>query len=344
MPPRHAAVRRQGDRLGDVADEDRLEARLRTGQGQHREEAREVREAVEEAVARSEDQRGAEDHRVGAGGEHRGLALGFGPGIARLGVRVGPDRRDVDHRGAGPGRRPRDLTRAVGLQAREALGSGLLEDADEVDHYVRARDRPRDRIRVAQVRLHGDDLPDLSERLKEQGEVGPADGDANAVAALGQSPDHVPSEKAGAAEDRDQLRCWPRQGRGRQNGVRSAGAGHRLVSVYLAFGFGGVAAPALPFLRPFSLTARAPRATKRRTSSPSLKCARPTGSRRSAIAAQQPAEPERGGGDDRQRGGLVLLGASGDTASVVLGPATVMAPAADRLVGEGAAALARLVD
>ena len=48
------------------------------------------------------------------------------------------------------------------------------------------------------------DLADPAERLQVPGEVRPAHRDADAVVALGQRPDQVAAEEAGAAEDRDQ--------------------------------------------------------------------------------------------------------------------------------------------
>ncbi len=61
-----------------------------------------------------------------------------------------------------------------------------------------------DRGRVAQIGLHGVDLADAAERLQMARQFRPAHGDADAVAALGQRPHHVPAQKAGAAEHRDE--------------------------------------------------------------------------------------------------------------------------------------------
>lgn len=112
----------------------------------------------------------------------------------------------MDDRRADAGGCPRDLARPFRLEAQEALLAALLQDAHEVHHHVGALHRPDDRVGIAQVRLHGDDLPDLAQRLKEEGEVRAADGDAHAIAALGERPHHVASEEAGSAEDGDQLR------------------------------------------------------------------------------------------------------------------------------------------
>ena len=66
-----------------------------------------------------------------------------------------------------------------------------------------------DRIRVAQIGLHGVDLADPAERLQMAGELRPAHRDADAVAALGERPHHMAAEETRAAEDRDErCRCW----------------------------------------------------------------------------------------------------------------------------------------
>ena len=58
--------------------------------------------------------------------------------------------------------------------------------------------------RVAQIGLHGVDLPDPAERLQVAGEVRPAYRRADAVARARQRPHHVAAEEPGAAEDGDQ--------------------------------------------------------------------------------------------------------------------------------------------
>ena len=82
-PARDRARDGAGDRLGDVADIDRLEAGLGAGERQHRQHAGERSEAVEEAVAGPEDHRGAQDHRLRHRGPDRRLGLGLGARIGR---------------------------------------------------------------------------------------------------------------------------------------------------------------------------------------------------------------------------------------------------------------------
>jgi hypothetical protein len=61
-----------------------------------------------------------------------------------------------------------------------------------------------DRGRIAQIGLHGVDLPDAAERLQEAGELGAAYRDTDAVAELGQRAHDVAAEKARAAEHGDE--------------------------------------------------------------------------------------------------------------------------------------------
>ena len=102
------------------------------------------------------------------------------------------------------GRGARDRCGAFGLHGLEALLAALEQDADQVDHHVGAAHRGLDRVRIAQVRLHGVDLPDPAERLQMAGEVRPAHRDADAVALARQRPHHMAAEEARAAEHGDQ--------------------------------------------------------------------------------------------------------------------------------------------
>ena len=113
----------------------------------------------------------------------------------------------MHHARAFRGRRARDRVRAFGLHRLEALLAALEQDADQVDHHVGAAHRRLDRVRVAQVRLHGVDLPDAADRLEVKREIRPAHGGAHAVALARQRPHHMAAEKARAAEHRDQRFC-----------------------------------------------------------------------------------------------------------------------------------------
>ena len=77
------AFRRIGDRLGDIADESRLEFRVTAAdQRQHRRDAGKRGESVEETVFRPEQDRGAHDHRLRLRRQHQ-------PFRGRLGASIG---------------------------------------------------------------------------------------------------------------------------------------------------------------------------------------------------------------------------------------------------------------
>ena len=102
------------------------------------------------------------------------------------------------------GGRLRDNGRALRLHRVERLTAALEQDADEIDDDVASCDGGLDRGRIAQVRLHGMDLPDAAERLQMAGEIGPPHRDADAEIAPRQRAHDMAPEEAGAAENRDQ--------------------------------------------------------------------------------------------------------------------------------------------
>ena len=108
----------------------------------------------------------------------------------------------------------RDLLGAERLHGVETLPSALEQDADQVDDDVGVAHGRFDGTGVPHIGLDGVDLPDPAERLQVPGEVRPAHRDADAVVALGQRPDQVAAEEAGAAEDRDQRVVIGLQGHG----------------------------------------------------------------------------------------------------------------------------------
>ncbi len=93
---------------------------------------------------------------------------------------------------------------AIDLDGLEGLGAALGQDRDQIDDDVSVADRSCDRIRIAQIGLNRVNLPDFAERLQMPGEVGAAHGDTDAIIALGQGPDHMPSKETGSAEDRNE--------------------------------------------------------------------------------------------------------------------------------------------
>ena len=86
----------------------------------------------------------------------------------------------------------------------EALRSGAIKNAGQIDHRVSAFADGGKRVRIADIGLHRHDLPGDPERLHMAREIGPAAGDADAIAAFGERPHDMPAEKARAADDGDQ--------------------------------------------------------------------------------------------------------------------------------------------
>jgi hypothetical protein len=113
------------DRLGDIGDVDRLEARSAAA-AEHREDGREARqcaEAVQKSVFGPEHYGRPHDGGARKGGAHLGLAVGLRARVGRAGVRRCSDGRAVDElRNARGKRRPRHARRTPGVDR----GKGLL--------------------------------------------------------------------------------------------------------------------------------------------------------------------------------------------------------------------------
>ena len=189
------------DRLGEVADIDRLEVALGRDHRKER-QARHRGEAVGEVVLRPEDERRADDRRVG-----KGLAdcmLAFALGSAVVGLRVSDPRRSprLDERP----RRPRARPRRRCARRRRAPAASPAEDAGRGSSTARrAFDRVADAGGVGDVGLLEPELADLRERLKEIGVARVAARDAHPDSAPEQEFADVAADEAGAAEDGDKL-------------------------------------------------------------------------------------------------------------------------------------------
>ena len=191
------AFDRARHRFGDVADIDRLELGLAAAdQRQHRRIARHVGEAVEEAVLRPEIDRRPEDDGVLDRLQHGLFAERLGARIVRFGVQIGAQRRNMGEAGADRARRFGDGAGAELVHGGEFLPAALMQDGDQIDDVVGALHGAVDRPAHAHIGLHRLDLADIAERLQMAGEIGPAAGDPDAVAALGQRPHDVAADKA----------------------------------------------------------------------------------------------------------------------------------------------------
>ncbi len=152
-----------------------------------------------------EDQRRAVDDSAGHGLEHGSLALGLRTVVVGRRILVGTEHGDVREVGdAGAARGLGNGARAEDVHRIETLAATLVGNRDEVHHRVGVHDGAIDRPAVAEVRLHRLDPADKTERLEMAGEIGTADGGADAPAALQERADDVATEEARTAEDGDQ--------------------------------------------------------------------------------------------------------------------------------------------
>jgi hypothetical protein len=73
----------------------------------------------------------------------------------------------------------------------KTLTATLEQDSHEIDDDLRVAGGGFNRRSVPQIGLDGIDLSDTSERLQVPGQFRPADGDANAIVALGERANHM---------------------------------------------------------------------------------------------------------------------------------------------------------
>ena len=199
------AVNRFGDRFSDVAGKHRLKPHMAAaGERQHRRNARERGKAVEELVFRTEDDRRPHDDGFGLRRQDQPLACGLRARIVRGRVLVGADGRDMDEPRADGAGGAGHRFRAFRLDGIEALAAFFEQNADQIDDDVGIAHCCLDRLRVAQIRLHGFDLPDPTERPQITGQLRTAHRDTDAEVALGERTHHVAADEARAAEHGDQ--------------------------------------------------------------------------------------------------------------------------------------------
>jgi hypothetical protein len=99
----------------------------------------------------------------------------------------------------------RHRTGAELLNRTEGITARFKQNTDAIDNVVRANDSPVDRIPVSQIGLYGDNLTNSAERLQVTGKIGTADRHAYAVTAPSERTHNMTANKAGPAEDRDEL-------------------------------------------------------------------------------------------------------------------------------------------
>ena len=120
-------------------------------------------------------------------------------------ILVRADGRDVHQACAGARGGAGDCLGAFRLHGVEALPAFFIQDADQIDDGIGIAHRRLDRIRKAQIGLHGMDLADPAERLQVPGQFRTADRHPDPVMPHGQRPHYMAAEETRAAEDGDQL-------------------------------------------------------------------------------------------------------------------------------------------
>jgi hypothetical protein len=106
---------------------------------------------------------------------------------------------------------------AAGMYGCEALTAALEQNPDQIDDDRAVAHRRLDRGGMAEIGLHGMDLPHPAERLQRAGEIGATHGGAHAVPVPGERPHHMSTEKTGGAEDRDEHVGIGNRGHGRRS-------------------------------------------------------------------------------------------------------------------------------
>jgi hypothetical protein len=87
----------------------------------------------------------------------------------------------------------------------EPLAAGLIEDAHGIDAGAGTFEGALDRAFIPQIRLNHLDLADITQQTHAMRQVGLTNGDPDPQALTRQGANNLASEKAGTAENRDQI-------------------------------------------------------------------------------------------------------------------------------------------
>ena len=150
---------------------------------------------VEEIIFRTEHDRRAQNHRIGQDPADGLLGPAFGAGIVRLRFGVGAKRGYLGHADALGPTGLGDGAGAEILNRVKSVAAGFEQDADAIDHMIRALDGSLDRIAVTQIGLHSSDLSNAAQGLKMEGQIGTAHRDPDPVAAPRKGPHHMAANK-----------------------------------------------------------------------------------------------------------------------------------------------------
>jgi hypothetical protein len=81
------------------------------------------------------------------------------------------------------------------MHSAKALGAALIGNADKIDDVVGTCNGAVDGPTITQISLNRLYLADAAQRLEVEGKVRTANGDTNAITALGQRPHDVTTDK-----------------------------------------------------------------------------------------------------------------------------------------------------
>ena len=102
-------------------------------------------------------------------------------------------------------RRSRHSRRAFQMNGIKRLPPARRQDANEVNNRVRAFYGRAHRGWIAQIGLHGVDLPDIPHRLQMAGKIRPPNRRPHAPSLPRERPHRVPANKARTAKNRNKL-------------------------------------------------------------------------------------------------------------------------------------------
>src|SRR5690606_26484907 len=187
-----------------ILDVNRLETGVGGDYRKHRHVARHAGEAVEEPVLDPEDDRGAQDHGVREGSQHRMLACRLGAGILAVALRIGTNGRDLDETpdpelGCDAG----DPAGSFGLDRVKSLTAGGDENPDAVDDGIDTVHCASHRGLVTDIRLDWLDLADDAIGADKNRVIRPTDGYPDPPPLAGKALADIATDKAGTAKDCD---------------------------------------------------------------------------------------------------------------------------------------------
>jgi len=191
-------VQRLQKTMGDIADMNWLETRVRRDQRDHGKRARQPGEHVEERILTTENHRGPENRPAKFGSGDESLRVALGAKVLRGARRIRTQRAHVQQaRYTGSLAGGDDVADKVDVRAGKGIGAAFVEDAHEVDHRRGAGEQ-----RLLHLWIVDIGLDDVDRRKQNQmlGGFAAAGRDDHAMSGRDQARDHMTADEAGAAE------------------------------------------------------------------------------------------------------------------------------------------------